>query len=252
MRDFTLAAYEMLLDSLIKNAYSFNTFEDHLTKGTENRQVILRHDVDKYPANSLATAQLEHKLGIRATYYFRIVKESNHPEIIRSIAALGHEIGYHYEDLALAQGNTDKALAFFESNLEYFRQYYPVTTICMHGSPLSKWDNRKIWDKYNYKVFGIQGEPYFEIDFNRFCYLTDTGRRWNGEKVSVRDKVMGTHNPGFKSTFDIIRGIKALPNQVMITTHPQRWENRWLPWAGEWVLQNMKNKIKRVITTISN
>ncbi len=36
---------------------------------------------------------------------------------------------------------------------------------------------------------GIIGEPYFDVDFSRVFYLTDTGRRWDGDAVSVRDKV---------------------------------------------------------------
>ena len=37
--------------------------------------------------------------------------------------------------------------------------------------------------------FGIIAEPCFDIDFNDVFYLTDTGRRWDGSDVSVRDKV---------------------------------------------------------------
>jgi hypothetical protein len=251
MRDFTLTAYEKLLQALQEQAYSFVTFEDYLNSSRQGRLAILRHDVDKLPQNSLASAQIEHRMGIRATYYFRIVKESNHPEIIRSIAKLGHEIGYHYEDLALSNGNADKALVMFQSNLNYFRKFYPVTTICMHGSPMSRWDNRQLWKNYSYKAFGIQGEPYFEIDFSRFCYLTDTGRRWNGRDVSVRDKVNGSYNPGFKSTFDLIDGITRLPDYLLITTHPQRWENDLLPWMRELLLQNVKNNVKRVVTKLT-
>jgi len=59
--------------------------------------VILRHDVDRLPANSLATARMEHETGIRGSYYFRVVTESYEEQVIREIYALGHEIGYHYE-----------------------------------------------------------------------------------------------------------------------------------------------------------
>ena len=36
---------------------------------------------------------------------------------------------------------------------------------------------------------GIIGEPYLDTDFSQVFYLTDTGRRWDGYKVSVRDKI---------------------------------------------------------------
>ena len=127
-------------------------------------------------------------LAIFTEVVFRIVPQSNEPNIIREIQTLGHEIGYHYEDLTLCKGNPDKAIKSFERNLNYFRQFGPVKTICMHGSPLSRFDNRKLWEKYNYRDFGITGEPYFDIDFAKVLYLTDTGRRWDGEKMSIRDK----------------------------------------------------------------
>ena len=38
-----------------------------------------------------------------------------------------------------------------------------------------------IWSKYNYRKLGIIGEPYFDMDFDQFFYLTVTGRRWNGQ-----------------------------------------------------------------------
>jgi hypothetical protein len=81
------------------------------------------------------------------------------------------------------------AIDDFRLNLEKLRELYPVKTICMHGSPLSKYDNRLIWDKYDYRDYGIIGEPYFDVDFEEVLYLTDTGRRWDGDRVSVRDKV---------------------------------------------------------------
>jgi len=247
MRDFTLSAYELLLTSLQNKGYQFLTFEEYMTSQKKGKLIILRHDVDDLPQNSLNTAILEKRMGIRSSYYFRIVEQSNDPAIIRHIAGLNHEIGYHYEDLALANGNTQRALEGFKENLNYFRQYYPVKTICMHGSPLTPWDNRKLWENYKYSDFGIIGEPYFEIDFQKFYYLTDTGRRWNGDKVSIRDKVTPYHNLEFRTTFDIVNRIAELPPQIMITTHPQRWGNNLAPWIKEFVFQNFKNQIKRLI-----
>jgi hypothetical protein len=62
----------------------------------------------------------------------------------------------------------------FEENLAKLRRVVPVETICMHGSPVSKHDNRLLWEKYNYRNYGIIGEPYLNIDFQTVTYLTDT------------------------------------------------------------------------------
>lgn len=247
--DFTLKKYHELLETFQGNGYTIMAYEDLFQRTTPAKYVIMRHDVDDLPEQSLAKAEIENSLGIRSTYYFRIVDESNHPTIIRQIAKLGHEIGYHYEDLSLANGNFKKAIKLFEKNLAYFREYYPVKTICMHGSPASIWDNRLIWRDYSYKEYGIIAEPYFDVNFNDTLYLTDTGRKWNGNKVSVRDKVKTKFQEEytFRKTNQIIYAAdhQQLPPKIMITTHPQRWHNNIQPWLRELVLQNIKNAIKK-------
>jgi hypothetical protein len=223
--------------------YSFRTFEELLNKPSQGT-VVLRHDVDKSPLNSLNFAHIQKDLGFHCTYYFRIVSESFQPKIMEEIASLGHEIGYHYEDLTLCKGNKEKAIISFRENLEKMRDIYPIKTICMHGSPLSKYDNKSLWNDYNYRSYGIIGDAYLDTDFSRVLYLTDTGRRWNGSNIAVRDKVNSPYNYTFHTTFDIIRSIHKLPDRIMITIHPQRWNDKWWPWTKELLLQNIKNTVK--------
>lgn len=248
-RDFTLSVYKELLEELKNAGYQFYTFEKFCQNKPQGKIVILRHDVDLKPKNSYETAKIENELSICSSYYFRIVPQSNKPHVIKEIAALGHEIGYHYEDLVIAKGNKYKAIEHFIKHLEYFRNFYPVCTICMHGSPTSRFDNKRLWVKYDYHDYGILGEPYFDINFNQCLYLTDTGRCWNGSKFSIRDKVSGKYNFNFKSTFEIIRAIEdnTLPDQIMIATHPQRWSDSIYIWTKELILQNIKNIIKYFI-----
>ncbi|MFO8089187.1 MAG: hypothetical protein R6U13_05065 [Desulfatiglandaceae bacterium] len=134
-------------------------------------------------------AKLEYGMGVVATWYFRAVPESWDEAVIREISSLGHEIGYHYENLSTCNGDMEKAFADFKANLERLRKPAPVSTICMHGSPRSRWDSRDLWKRYDYRKLEIIGEPYLDVDFNDVFYLTDTGRRWDGWKVSVRDKL---------------------------------------------------------------
>ena len=193
--DFKINTYSKLLKALQKQGYFFPSFSQFLQK-TNGKAIILRHDVDKLPGNALRFAQIEHKLGVKGSYYFRAVPESWDENIIKEIHDLGHEIGYHYENLTTCNGNLNKAIEDFKFNLEKIRNLTPVFTICMHGSPRSKWDSKDLWKKYNYKDFSIIGEPYFDVDFEDTLYLTDTGRRWNGGSVSVRDKGLGIRKEG--------------------------------------------------------
>ena len=171
--DFTLTKYRQLLEALIESGISF----------------ILRHDVDLLPQNSYRTALIENELDLKATYYFRCVPESYNERIIKEIYALDHEIGYHYESLTTCNGNMESAYQDFCTNLEKLRTIAPIKSICMHGSPRSPWDGRDLWKQYDYRALGIDYEPYFDTDFSKTLYLTDTGRRWDGFHVSVRDKI---------------------------------------------------------------
>lgn len=256
--DFTLRQYTLLLDAFKEADYRFVTFHyycENKAELAESRFVILRHDVDLKAKNSLAVAAIEHKHGIEASYYFRIVEQSNKPGIIKAIAEMGHEIGYHYEDMTIWGGDAKKAINHFQNQLDYFRQFYPVKTICMHGSPRSKYDGRDLWKHYDYHDFGVIGEPYFDVDFSKVFYLTDTGRRWDGFNVSVRDKIPIYQDQWvrdglvYHSTHDIIQaiGAKTLPERLMMTTHPQRWTDAKGEWLLELGLQKIKNMVKRMM-----
>lgn len=265
MRDFTLHMYRRLLLALKKAGYVSLTFEEYCEAKADGvtpsgRFVILRHDVDLKAANSLLTAKIEAELGLKASYYFRVVPESNRPEIIRQITALGHEIGYHYEDMSIANGDVQAAMAHFERQLAHFRQFYPVRTICMHGAPTSRYDGRDLWKTYDYHDFGIIGEPYFDVDFSRVTYLTDTGRCWDGYKVSLRDKIPQYQDEWtrrgwtFRHTPELAEWLETTPRNelpdLMITTHPQRWTDKRFAWWKELMLQSAKNIVKRVLVAI--
>jgi hypothetical protein len=231
IKDFTLRTYNLLLQGLQKSGYSFQTFEMFCSIG-EGRAAILRHDVDSWPANALQMAKIEAQKGVKASYYFRKSPLSYNEKIIKQIASLGHEIGYHYEDLTSNNGNFDKAIKSFERNLELFRKYYPVKTIAMHGKPLSKWNNLDLWAKYDFREYGIIGEPYLSIDFNKVLYLTDTGNCWDGFKYSLRDNVQSNYKFSIHSTYDLIDhlGNNLLPNQIMLNVHPLRWNDNLVKW----------------------
>jgi hypothetical protein len=273
--DFTIRIYQKLLEALIARGYTFRTYAKYMELA-DPRTILLRHDVESRYENALAFARIQHACQIRGTYYFRFLPNHFNTEIINQIASLDHEIGYHYDDLSFCKGDFEAAILRFEKNLSLLNEIAPVKTICMEGAPLSKFDNRDLWKKFNYHDYGIIGEPYFDLDFSKVLYLTDTGRRWDGGKVSVRDKVssqqstvssqqsavssqqslvrdknlkLKIQNSKFHSTSDIITAanLGQLPDQIMFTFHPQRWTDKSLPWLQELVLQNVKNVGKRFV-----
>ncbi len=246
VKDFTLSAYQELLQSLQASGYAFFTCEDFVTGPPAGKAVVLRHDVDRIPLNALKMARIEQRAGIRATYYFRIVPQVWDEGIIQAVVDLGHEVAYHYEDLTIARGDYAQAIAHFARQLQRLRAFYPSKTICMHGSPLSPWDNRKLWERYDYRDFGIIAEPYFDLDYSRVFYITDTGRAWNKGSVSVRDKVESTFDIRIRNAFHLIELMKAdlLPPLMLLNLHPHLWFDGGVNWYLSLIKQRVKNLAK--------
>ncbi|HML26655.1 MAG TPA: polysaccharide deacetylase, partial [Methanomethylovorans sp.] len=186
--DFSLPRFRNICEAISRN-YATITVLEYFDKPHPDKFVIMRHDIDRFPGNALKTAKIEKELGIKATYYFRSNRGEFHTDIIKQIRDMGHEIGYHYEVLSEANGDPEKAIELFRSNLEKLRQICDVKTICMHGRPLSNFDNRDLWKVYNYKDYGIVGEAYLSVG-DELNYFSDTGRCW-GLKDNMRDYIPG-------------------------------------------------------------
>jgi hypothetical protein len=251
MKDFTCKTYKELLTTFQKKGFQFITVEEYFTsKYNIGRPfVMMRHDVDRRPNNSLQMAKIENSLGIKATYYFRTISQTLKPTIIKEIANLGHEIGYHYECLAETNGDYKKAIQDFEVNLSKLNELYSIKNIAMHGRPTSKWDSRLLWDKYDYKKYGILSEPYFDIDFQKVLYITDASRSWNNESINLRDKVDSDFNFLFNHTNEIISNIEKnqLPDKIMINIHPEHWTNSNMDWYKIMIIRKIKNFVKRIV-----
>jgi hypothetical protein len=244
MRDFTFKLYRNLCN-VLQERYKPISVLDYLQQSPEHAAIV-RHDVDKKPQNALIMAGIEHELGISSTYYFRTVPESFNLRIIQEIHDMGHEIGYHYEVLDKVHGDYDQAIRLFEKELNLFP--CEIQTICMHGNPMTPWDNRDLWKKYDYKQFGIAGEAYLSLDFSKIQYFSDTGRTWH-DRYSVKDFTEISHNQtlNISNTFDLLNYIQDISEPICLATHPQRWNDAYYPWMLELVSQSTKNIGKQAI-----
>lgn len=242
--DFTLNKFRQLSNAVAKN-YSTITMAEYLrSEKLPEKFALIRHDVDRMPENSLKTAHVESELGIKATYYFRASKNVFNCEVIKEISELGHEVGYHYEVLSEAGGNYKKAIALFEKHLNEFRCVCDVKTICMHGCPLSKYDNRDLWKTQSFGGFGILGEAYLSVDPN-LNYFSDTGRCWNSRN-RIRDFIPGNSESfSAKKTDELIELVqnKTLPN-FYILIHPERWASTFFEWGLYYSMDFVVNLVK--------
>lgn len=222
---WTLAGYRKICESALNAGYTPQSIVDHI-RDPKDKVVVLRHDVDRFPGNALRMAEVEHQLGIRSTYYFRFVRGVFSPRIIAQIHDLGHEIGYHYETLSKCRGDQKCAVAAFTHELALLREIADVSTTSAHGSPLSPWDNRTLWNSLDAHALGLTGDAYFAIDYSKLAYFTDTGRKWNASKTNLRDRPPGaaTGSREVERTDDLIKFLASrTATRVCIQTHPERW-----------------------------
>lgn len=241
--DFTFNKYNQLCQAIASSEYSVHTMKSYFSEGND-RAIIMRHDVDRIPERALVMAKMEKEFGLFSTYYFRTIDEVFKPDIIRKIADMGHEIGYHYEVLDKTKGNCEAAIKLFEIELEKLREITPVVTACMHGNPLKPWSNKDLWEIYDFTNYNIIGEPYLSIDYKRVKYFTDTGRSWNNSKYNVKDKT-NFDQLRLENSDQLIQLIKneTYP-EICILTHPNRWSITRIQWLTEIVKQNIKNVAK--------
>ncbi len=232
MKDFTLEMYGELLRFFVKSGYIICSVDDFLSgRNNARNTVIMRHDIDRRIYKAVDFAQIEHDLDIRSTYYFRH-PYTFQPSVIQKIRDMGHEIGYHYEVMSKAGGDPVLAGTLFREELDDFYKYFHVKTVCMHGAPLSPYDNRDFWNYYSFEEFGLSGEAY--LSMKGLYYYSDTGRTWSYAH-KVRDRLqtqMNTTSEDVHSTWDLIRAVDTnKPRVVYILTHPERWAGS----SGEWV-----------------
>lgn len=231
----------MLCKAIQNSRYKNVTIKEYLELDGKDKEsfILVRHDIDRCAKRALDTAIVENQHKIKATYYFRMRKDSYVPEIMDKIASLGHEIGYHYETLDKCKGNLEKAVYLFGEELQELRKRYDIKTACAHGNPLTSFDNKDVWRKCRFSDFGLLGEPYLSIDYNKVAYFTESGRTWDEDKAQkIKDSVNSIfNNIRIKSADDLIKVIDMgnLPN-ICILTHPERWIDNWKGYLIRYVI----------------
>ncbi len=221
---FSFEWYGDILKRLHSEGFTPLTIADYLdADDSKGPYAIIRHDVDRLAHRALSMARLEASLGVTATYYFRA--STFDPGIIDEMQSLGHEIGYHYEDYARADGDIRHAHNMFATHLKQFREHADIRTVCAHGSPLSPFTNYDMWTEGpSLAAYNLLGEAYLSInkaeegDESPY-YCSDTNREW-----TVRDAAYDH----ITSTPDLLAAFSELTTPgVYLLAHPSRWSQTY-------------------------
>lgn len=122
-QDFTTERYREILASTGQR-FRFVRFDAH---AGHDGEALWRHDIDFSPQRAVTLARIEGELGVVATYFVQVssryysVFEPETASALREIAALGHDIGLHFDADVLAHRpapDYDSRLAFEARVLE--------------------------------------------------------------------------------------------------------------------------------------
>ena len=146
--DFTLDNYRRLVKLAKEKGFQFILHKDEFVP--ERKDVIWRHDVEFEPNIALKMAEIEHKEGVHATYFFQLhsgyynLFDEYYSKVFHQIKDLGHHVGLHF-DCCYWGINDEKQLdeyiildkAYLEKNLGVeidtfsFHNTTPFTQSCL-------------------------------------------------------------------------------------------------------------------------
>ncbi|MHA1169120.1 MAG: hypothetical protein ACTSRU_14940 [Candidatus Hodarchaeales archaeon] len=167
--------YLKFLKNIKDKRYETSLFSDY-HKMKDNQSIVpvfIRHDVDISLSRTKKMAELEKKMGVISTYFFRMHAERYSFDeaipIIQNLHKEGFGIGLHYDMVTYTKGNKEKALVLFKEDLAKIRAIAPIHCVCAHGG--RRYRNRDIWADINQEAL----EVYSAYDLEQDMYISDAG-----------------------------------------------------------------------------
>lgn len=183
--NFTLRSYRQLMQGL-NCRWQILRLCDAFAEPAKSGSLILRHDIDISPTLALPMAEVENSIGIRATYFvaLHLYYNPHYPHnanAIRTIAEMGHEIGFHYDGLLYPrdEASLEQSRALLDRHIQILQEICSsrVISIARHNPSIAKEsDPFKTTVKYN--------NAYDERLFQNTLYISDSCGAWRGGGLS--------------------------------------------------------------------
>ena len=242
---FSINCYIDLLKDFKNCDYKFIFFDEGvglLSRTSDSKHCILRHDVDNDLDAALKMALLEYKIGISSTYFlmvrspiYNLFSRSN-SDLVKEIIKLGHQIGLHYDHgydvkRGMSASDTHKEVISHSQMIENeFGQ--KIKTVSYHQPSVAILNNEvdtpnfiNTYDKSLSKYF-----KYFS-DSNRKLSLTEDNNKFI-DNLNLH-KIIGDKN-------------------IQLLIHPMWWiyENKstYSVWNST-IISNFENMQKQFLET---
>ena len=212
------------------------TAEESLKLPVDVRYIVLKHDVETFVPNAYRLASIEHKYGIRGSYYVQayLIQEPENVRLLKEMQTWGHEISYHYDVLDAHAGNYKAAEEDFINHSKMFAENgFHYGTICQHGNPVKKrvgytsnrdfFRNQEIRSRYP-ELVDMVVDYSQHIGDRKYRYISDASYRWNiitePESNDLHPEVKNVKVGGFKNLLALMEDDKY---SYVVSTHPHRW-----------------------------
>jgi len=191
--EFSKNGYKEVLREAIKKDFSFICFSeiDKLVSG--KKYCLNRHDIDISLKCALEIAEIEHQMGVRATYFFMFCSPAYNllsryaNSVLKKIIELGHEIGLHF-DAAHPSVNKDNLLSQIEMEVELLSRILgtPISAVSFHQPSVEIL-------KGNINIPGLIN-TYNKDQLSDWYYISDSNRQWKEQNAfSVFEVGQFTH-----------------------------------------------------------
>lgn len=203
MDGFSIDSYRRLLGAGRNAGYRFITFNEIAHDPGAERLCLMRHDVDVNVQFAAAMANVEAEEGIRSTYFLMLRSPAYNllsraaARSVREIAALGHEIGVHF-DAQHPLVDEDNLIPLV---LEEARIVGDVAGTEVHAVSFHQ-PSRPILER-DIEVPGLIN-TYNRRQLEGWHYASDSNRDWRG-----------------RSAFDLLAAGEHSRIQVLV--HPMWW-----------------------------
>ena len=206
--NFTLQSYRRVVEKL-HSRWQILRLCDAFAKPFKPDSLILRHDIDISPLLALPVAEIENSFGIRSTYFVGLHLYYNlhypgHADVIRKLAEMGHEIGFHYDGV-LYPGNEaalEQNLALLDRHIQILQDICSsrIVSIARHNPSIAKeGDPFKTAVKYF--------NAYDERLFQNTIYISDSCGAWRAGGLGPC-----WHEPS--------------PKRLYLLIHAEQWADR--------------------------
>jgi hypothetical protein len=222
--DFTLSAFDEFCQRLTHMPVF--TVAGYLTRTTPPPTpfLILRLDVDYRERHAIYMARIAERYDLRGTFYFRRGANGFNLEAMRAVAALDHEVGYHFETLDICRGDFDQAEALLLDHLAELRaEGLTIRTVAAHGSTPTAPTYCRNLDLFVkrpdlFERADLLGETTLSINFTKVTYLSDATWAWH------RYDHYQPGTTGEATSLDEIKNELARRDAgLYINFHPHQW-----------------------------